>query len=368
MLVELNKMTRWLLAFFMIATMNCLGGATVIDTFEKWRRLADVPDPVGFAGMFAGVLDGELVVGGGSQFTEKPLWLQGKKSFSDKVFILKTSGGRWVEDEIKLPEKGGHFASATTADAIYLIGGVNAQGATASSHVLRRHSGKFVIESLPDLPVPLAYAAASIVDKRLYVVGGQNDVASKKASSQTWILDVGDPSAQWKRGADIPGPGVFVPCMGFDGKSIFLFGGMAFGSEDQLIPSKRAYRYHRMAGIWERVQDMPEARVAPATPCPKLADGRLMVIGGYAEVFSGAPREHPGFSVQSLVYDDTTKKWSAGPVLPKSVVVDRDSSFDPGVGPVGAAPCVIWNGLAVVVSGESRASVRTPSVIALPLQ
>ena len=95
--------------------------------------------------------------------------------------------------------------------------------------------------------------------------------------------------------------------------------------------------------------------------------GRILLIGGYAEVFPGPAREHPGFSAQTLVYDVALRKWSRGPVLPRAAVPDRDLPGDPGPGPMLAAPCAPWQNMAVVISGEIRASTLTPAVIAWPL-
>ena len=47
-----------------------------METFSELecKRLAELPDAEGWAGMFAGVSNGVLIVGGGANFPEKPLW------------------------------------------------------------------------------------------------------------------------------------------------------------------------------------------------------------------------------------------------------------------------------------------------------
>ena len=112
--------------------------------------------------------------------------------------------------------------------------------------------------------------------------------------------------------------------------------------------------------------DLPSPRVGPASPCP-VVDGRIFVIGGYAEVFPGAQRDHPGFSRQTLLYSTTKNVWESGPILPHAPVPDRDVPGDTGPAPMIAAPAVIWENRAVVISGEVRASVRSPAVLAFPL-
>jgi len=95
--------------------------------------------------------------------------------------------------------------------------------------------------------------------------------------------------------------------------------------------------------------------------------GRIFLIGGYAEVFPGAPREHPGFSAQTLLFDPVRGAYENGPLLPVAPVTKRDVTGDPGPSPMIGAPCVVWKGLAVVIGGEVRSSVRTSAVLACPL-
>jgi hypothetical protein len=90
-------------------------------------------------------------------------------------------------------------------------------------------------------------------------------------------------------------------------------------------------------------------------------------VGGYPTVFSGAPREHPGFPPQTLIYDLARDVWSLGPVLPVTPFADRDSPTDAGPAPMVGAPAVVWEGRAIVVGGELRPSARSPQVLAIDL-
>ncbi|MES2695395.1 MAG: hypothetical protein V4773_18100 [Verrucomicrobiota bacterium] len=342
-------------------------------SLDGWQRLAPLPDPVGYGGMFAGVLNGRLVAGGGSQFRDKPNWLQGQKVFSDRILVLNRPDGRWTEDTLRLPKGAGHFASAATADAIYFAGGVDAAGCLRETWELRATGEKLALRQLPDLPLPLGYATAAIVGSRLYVAGGITTPASKEPSVETWSLDLSDVSNTkvhaWRREPDLPAPGVFVAAGASDGKHVYFLGGIGFtpAPEGKATPSARAFRLAPGAERWERLADLPGPRVGPASPCP-VVDGKLFVIGGYAEVFPGAQRDHPGFSQQTLLYSITRNAWENGPVLPHAAVPDRDAPGDPGPAPMIAAPCTVWENRAVVISGEVRASVRSPTVLAWPLE
>jgi N-acetylneuraminic acid mutarotase len=333
-----------------------------------WQLLAPVPDPVGYAGMFAGVLGDRVVTGGGSQFRDKPNWLQGTKVFSDRIFVLADPAGKWTEHATRLPTPMGSFASATTRDAIYLVGGINATGCLAGAWELRADGNGFRFTSLPDFPHPIGYAAAAIVGARLYVVGGLTDPASKTPSVETWSLALADsPSRAWRREPDLPAPGVFVCAAASDGASVYAFGGIGFDATGKPIPSAAAHRLTPDGKAWTRLADLPGPRVGPASPCPFLEGKKFFLVGGYAEVFPGAARDHPGFSAQTLFYEPARNAWANGPLLPNAPVPDRDSPGDPGPMPMIGSPAVVWRDRVIVISGEVRASVRSPAVLAWPL-
>ena len=335
-----------------------------------WKLLAPLPDRVGYGGMFAGVLGGRLIAGGGSQFPEKPLWLKGEKAFSDRIFTLASPDAKWVEHTVRMPAPVGSPASAATADAIYFAGGLDAKGCLAGTWEMRAEGDGFAFSALPDLPRPVGYGAAAIVGRRWYVIGGLDSPASKSPSREVWSLDLSAPraGATWRREPDLPGDGVFVAAAASDGRNLCVFGGISYDAAGKLVPSRSAQRLDATTGKWKRLADLPEARVGISTPCPVVSGGKLFLAGGYAEVFPGAPREHPGFSAQTFFYDLAASRWENGPLLPRAPVPDRDSPGDAGPAPMIGAPIVVWKDLIVIIAGEVRASVRSPAVLAWALR
>lgn len=334
-------------------------------SLHGWKLLAPLPDPVGFGGMFAGVLNGRLVTGGGSQFRDKPIWLKGEKTFSDRVFTLGSLTGAWTEHSFRLPFKVAHYASAPTADAIYLAGGIDAVGCVAEAWEIRAQGDTFACTRLPDLPQTNGYAAAAIVGSRLYVAGGQPKAAVRVASPEVWSLDLKEKTA-WRREPDLPDTGVFLAAAAGQGEYLYVIGGVNLDAEGKAIQSAKAFRLQTTSGKWEQLPDMPEPRVGAATPCA-VTGGKILLIGGYARSFPGVPREHPGFSQQTFLYDIAQQRWLNGPLLPKAAAGDRDKPGDAGPFPMIAAPGVVWLNHAVVISGEVRASTRSPAVVAWPL-
>ena len=330
-----------------------------------WVSLPSLPDPIGYGGMFTGVLHGQLVAGGGSQW-DKPVWLNGNKCYNDKVWALSSTDGAWMELPVKLPTPRGHFSGATAPGVIYLAGGFDASGGLREVLALRENEGGFVWTQLPDLPVPVGYGCAAFAGGRLYVIGGLDDPVSTKPTTTVWSLDPAAPADGWHRESDLPGPGVFVAAAAAAGEYLYVFGGIAVDADGDYAPSRRASRLDTTTGKWQALAELPDARVGPITPCPLLPDGRFLLAGGYSEIIPGVQREHPGFNVRTYFYDPAADTWTAGPDVPHGPVPDRDASGDPGPAPMLGAPGVVWRNLAVAVSGEVRIATRSPQVLALP--
>ncbi len=337
--------------------------------FPGPTSFSPLPDPVGFAGNFAAELGGQLVTGGGSQFPDKPLWLGGQKLFTDRIFALPEPLGLWKELSTRLPRAMAHFAHAADDSTAYVAGGTDESELLKGVYAVQSSGSDVTISALPDLPRPLMAGTAAVANGRLFVVGGRHDLAVKIVSPECWSisLDAATGEDAWRREPDLPGTGVFLGAMASCGGDLFHFGGVTFDGSGKSIQLRTAYRLRSGESYWEELPDLPEARVGAVTPCPVLAGNRILILGGYAAAFPGEPREHPGFSRQSFIYDIDAEEWGLGPLCPREPPKDRDATGDRGPAPVVAAPGTIWRNHFVTVGGEVRASTRTNSVLAYPL-
>lgn len=338
------------------------------NSSPDWKLLQPLPDKVGFAGMVGGVLAGQLVVAGGSQFPDRPLWLNGEKAYSDKIFTLDKLNAKWRLHPSTLPRPAAHFATAAGTDAIFFAGGCDSLGGIREAYAMRARAGGFVFERLPDLPGTVIYGAGIVCGDRFYVAGGQDDVGVKTALATVWSLDFSaEPSTRaWRKEPDLPAA-AFVGAMATRGGEIYFIGGVGFDETGRALQSKRAFRLEANSTQWTELPAMPEPRVGPVTPCPITASGEILVVGGYASAFAGERRDHPGFSRQTYLYDTAAGRWSDGPVLPHVPPANKDATGDAGPAPMVAATGAVLENHFVIVSGEVRASVRTPAVIAWPL-
>ena len=89
----------------------------------EWSNLEPLPDEHGFAGAFAGISNGALIVAGGANFPDGFPWEGGEKAWHDSIFVLEEPGGAWKKLDEKLPRPLAYGVSASTSSGTYFIGG-----------------------------------------------------------------------------------------------------------------------------------------------------------------------------------------------------------------------------------------------------
>lgn len=334
-----------------------------------WKILNSLPDPVGFAGMAVGVSNGVLLAAGGSRFLEKPIWHGGIKTVSDRVFFLTDERSSWQELEQRLPFASAHAASTSYEDAVYLVGGINEQGAHAAALKLSFTRGSLVCEELASFPQPLAYGSAIVADGKLYVLGGVTDVSAMTSHPGLWALSLAARDASWECVAEFPGLAHFGISMGVLDAALLIFGGYHLSrSNEPARITNEAFHFDLKTLIWRSLPEMPEARVGAASPSPDLGEGKFLLAGGYSEIFEGAACDNPGFKPDTFIFDARAERWTEGPALPCMRHIDPNSTTSPGPEPMIAAGSTIWREFFVLVGGEVRPATRTTAVLALALE
>ncbi len=317
------------------------------DFKPEWKRLADLPDAEGFAGSYAGVSNGALIVTGGANFPEKPLWEGGPKRWTDRVFVMPEGSIGW-QDATPLPKPLGYGATATLPQGMMLIGGSNAGGAVADCYMLTWENGDVSCKTVAPLPVTLTGHAAVVMGRKVYVQGGSIAVGEQDAESRMWIYD---PAADaWSEGEPLPGRGRFLHQMAVIGNTLYVLGGIGIvpGEDGRQVREMltEAWSYSESTG-WRRLSYLPHFCGAAPTPAPVI-NGCIYLMGGDDATVKGfTPANHPGFHNQSLCYCPAADTWSdSGEIAVARAVL----------------PCAEWNGLAVIVNGEQRPGKRSNQV------
>ena len=328
-------MKTWLTTVILVT-----GPAALAD---DWTKLPPLPDREGVAGPFAGVSRGSLLVAGGANFPDRKPWEGGTKVWSDTVFVLEKPDGSWKAAG-KLARPLGYGVCVTHGPGVVCVGGSDADRHHADAFRLEWTGGKLVAAALPPLPRPVANAAAALLGETLYVGGGQAKPDAAPAAT-VWQIDLSAREPTWSEIEPCPGPGrMLAVAAGFD-NAFWLVGGvdLAAGKRRYLAD---AYRYDPGKG-WTRVTDLPRPTAAAPTPAPADATGFFILGGDDGSQVGTAPDRHPGFGGKVLRYDRASGKWTeAGTVSAARVTV----------------PCVRWDRMWVVPSGEVRPGVRSPDV------
>lgn len=311
-------------------------------TLADWSKLAPLPDAEGFAGSFAGVSNGALLVAGGANFPDKKPWDGGKKVWTDRVFVLDKPDGKW-RDGGKLPRPLGYGVSVSHGTGVVCVGGCDADRHFADAFRLEWKDGKLTTTPLPPLPHPAAYLCGALVGDDLFVCGGQEKPDSPSALKATFRMRLTARELKWERLDDLPGPGRMLSVAAGHAGAFWVVGGV------ELTPGRKylrdAYRYDGRG--WTRVKDFPGPVAASPSPAPSGDDG-FFVLGGDDGSQVGVPHDkHRGFSQTVTRFDAKSGEWVGAGELPVARVT---------------VPCVVWGGAWVVPSGEARPGVRSNEV------
>ena len=173
-----------------------------------WTVKPAVPDTSGFAGAFAGRLEGGTLVLGGANFPDGKLPEEGgQKRWTDKVFFLADTAGRWSECG-HLPIPLGYGASASFNDAVYLAGGSNAEGHQDGVYrITLDRSQNLQIDTLPSLPMPIANTSGVLLGTDWYIVAGLRSPDALVAENTCFRMDLTKPEEGWQSCDPLPGEG-----------------------------------------------------------------------------------------------------------------------------------------------------------------
>lgn len=330
----------------------------------EWSKLPNIPDKIGFAGSFAGVADGALIVAGGANFPDGGApWTGSKKAWTDQVFILKAENASWITTE-KLPMKLGYGASVNWKKSLIILGGSNEEGHQQKVYKLNFDEGKLKFENLPDLPSAIANTCAILLNDVLYVMGGITTADAKTTSNNFWALDLGTHSAKWQSLPSWPGKSRMLSVAGTDGNAVYLLSGVEL-IDGQRQYLKDAFKYVPEKG-WEQIQDLPSAVAAAPSPA-YFANEQLLVFGGDDGVLAPKGAElkenHPGFSKQVLAYSTSKNTWSNDANIMTDKKEDAVKNPNGSIWAPVTTTLTLWNGNVVLPGGEVRPATRTPNVL-----
>lgn len=340
-----------------------------------WSELPSLPDEHGFAGAFAGVSGGYLIVAGGANFPDGPPWRGGAKVWHNSVFALESPDKEWRPIG-RLPIPLGYGVSVTWKDVILCVGGSDSSQHRRDVVALRWNGEQLENIGGPALPIPLANAAGVIIGDSLYLAGGSESPRSLRASSKFWKLDLsnGLTEGRWTELPPWPGPERILPTMAAQNGKILLVSGARLAPDNDGKATRRflkdAYAFDPKSKSWTAISGPPAPLVAAPNPGIPLGYADVLFLAGDdgEHFFRQAGEGHPGFPVQLYRYNTVTDRWTEAGEFPRVLDDGGRSRGNGGTFPPVTTPIVSWQGQFVLPSGEIRPAVRTPKVLGLSFQ
>jgi N-acetylneuraminic acid mutarotase len=324
----------------------------------------ELPDKIGFAGMYAGIIDGDVIAAGGANFLGKMPWDGGVKSWSDAIYIFKAEVGEWKKQTQKLPLKMAYGVSVSYGNGVILAGGCTEANKNINDvFLLKEKDGVVSIKQLASMPVRLANMCGDLVGDYLFIAGGSEN--AEGLSTQNFLAyDIkGD---KWEALGNIPGPARINAVSASSEGKFYLFTGIQISPTSQGTKRKvltDAYSFSPkflagklIGGNWKKLAEIPRGMAAGPSPAPVVNGEYIVLFGGLDQETAqhADPKTHLGFLPDVFQYSLRNNTWESAGRLPKQEVRLT-------------VPTVIYQRQCLLVNGEIGPGARTNKIYAVDL-
>lgn len=351
----------------------------------QWDSITEIPaannqvKSLGVAGPIVGVLQNKLIVAGGANFPDKMPWLGGKKIYYNDLFVFEKNKDQVSATfkKIQLPNNIAYSASCETPFGIVYAGGENELGLSDKVNMIKwdKVSNTITIAILPPLPEAITNAALVCIDNKIYLMGGET---AFNTTNQIISLDLAQIDNGWNQLPTMPKPlsnFVSVAQINADNKQLFIIGGRAKQKNGISNFSSDVYAFDIKTQNWHIKKSLPYA-VSAGTGA-LFAEKYILLFGGdkgdrfnkvesqiakinattdtiiknnLTQIKNNLLETHPGFSNEILLYNIQSNQWISNGTIPFTPTVTTNA--------------VQWNNEVIIPSGEIKAGVRTPRIIA----
>ncbi|MGL5956030.1 MAG: cyclically-permuted mutarotase family protein, partial [Brevinema sp.] len=290
----------------------------------------------------------------------------GAKEFYQDIFVYQMNPDKTLElvNTGMLPKKLAGGATVSTGEEIFLIGGENADGESATIYSITLNNTVPVVIATAQLPFTWSLGGAVLQERELYLFAGRNN---KTAVNKNWAYHLD--KKEVRPLADLPAEArVQMPYAVLDDE-VYIFNGLG------ALTLSDNYVYNLTTDTWKKLADttlnQKPFTVAGGAAVALTADSLLVLGGVNKEVFDDAVTqlgtlkgdeleafrqdyfnrtpEQFNFSRQQMVYNIKENTWKSVGEIP----------FYGGAGPF---PLVKKDNSVWLVSGEIKAGVRTPEI------
>ena len=320
----------------------------------------------GVSALYAGVLDGQLVMAGGCNFPNVPVADGGKKVFYDGIYtaaLTETNALQWQKVGL-LPEASAYGVTIPTDKGLVCVGGNTADHSLSDVYLMTLQDGVAVMDVWPSLPVTIDNMAGALLDNVIYIVGGNVDGAP---SSSVYSLNLNNLDEGWKEEVAVPGNPRVQPVCAAQGGKLYVWGGFSTAGEGrEATLSVDGYVYTPSTKEWEQVATpVDESGTAVSfgggVALPVGEDAILCAGGVNKDIFLQAlqgihtgkeylsrPVEWYQFNRKLLKYDVNGDKWT--------VLGDYEQGARAG------AAMVSDGNSYYIINGELKPGIRTKDI------
>ncbi len=320
------------------------------DIRLKLPSLKPFVENPGLAGAFSGIVDNHLIVMGGANFPDKKPWEGGVKQWWRTLYSLSLDENakrqEWQGDDDFLPYSVAYGVSIQLKEGVLCIGGNDANQCYDKVWMVKRENSQWKIDlDWPSLPTPLSCGCGTLLDGKIYLLGGQSSMKNQTATSHFFMLDLNRKEEGWKALPSWPGdPKGYAVCVA-QNHSLYLFSGRNYNGEGLLEVHTDGYVYHPEENRWDKIdQNFPVmAGVAMA-----YGKDKILFLGGVEKALP-TTEDHPGFSRKIRCFN----------VISQSQEVVATSPY-----PIPVTTNIVVNDrLFYITSGEVKPGIRTPFIL-----
>jgi len=306
-----------------LTSNNQVTAQTHSDKFQfKREKLPPIPANQIPEGVIFGELDGTIILAGGIQDSEEP-------EINADITLLPSGSESWVEADTRLPVPLAHSGFAHHNETLLVVGGLtDEETPTTQVFSLALEGKQITVNSLPQLPDPLWFPQAAVLNNTLYVLGTPVDqtASSNPPPMQLWSLPLAsgpDIRQAWTQHPPFPGTTRIMAVMAGQDDHLFVLGGAALTREftpdnftlESALPTpslRDAWRFTpgrgNKPGTWTQRADLP----APIA----IRGGTTMLMG---QTHMALPLQRPEAELKNAhtttrpysfaVYHSITDSW-----------------------------------------------------------
>ena len=283
----------------------------------QWNKSAPLPEPR--SGYASGIIDGQLIIAGGTY------WEGTKGNWTQKVFCSAAHAFDPVKEQWqKIPDTPiplGYSASVVLSNKLFVLGGFTGQQINSNIYTLEKKSGTYVWKTFGPMPGNRLFAGAVAIGASIYLLGGIEQFepfdkigtccTSRTAVRTLLMLDTATAEPRWRSLARFPGSPRWVFALETDGESLWVFGGEYQEKvSDPVTRISEVWRYRIPKDQWELVGTVPAAAMEGSPLIPVRFEDSILLVSYKKAVWC---------------FDCSSHVWAEATPLPEEAFVDKFS-------------------------------------------